>query len=35
MANSKSKQKRKQHKNRVRRKHVADRKKLAKAQAKD
>jgi hypothetical protein len=35
MANSKSKQKRNQHKNRVRRKHALDRKKLAKAQAKD
>jgi len=35
VANSKSKQKRNQHKNRVRRKHVRDRKKLAKAQAKD
>ena len=35
MANSKSKQKRKQHKNKVRRRHVRDRKKLARAAAKD
>jgi hypothetical protein len=35
VANSKSKQKRKQHKNKVRRRHVRDRKKLAKSQAKD
>ena len=35
VARSKSKQKRNQHRNRVRRKHVRDRKKLAKAEAKD
>ena len=35
MARSKSKQKRNQHRNKVRRKHIRDRKKLAKAEAKD
>jgi len=35
VARSKSKQKRNQHRSRVRRKHVRDRKKLVKAQAKD
>ncbi len=35
MARSKSKQKRNQHRARVRRKHVRDRKKLAKSEAKD
>jgi hypothetical protein len=35
VARSKSKQKRNQHRSRVRRKHVRDRKKLAKAAAKD
>jgi hypothetical protein len=35
VARSKSKQKRNQHRSRVRRKHVRDRKKIAKAAAKD
>jgi hypothetical protein len=35
VARSKSKQKRNQHRNKVRRRHIRDRKKLAKAEAKD